>query len=108
MKEPSFIRHYSSKLNESGNIVFEEIGSCSISLAIRDIGTKSNMTMPLSVLEMDETTGKVKLEKANQEGNKGFVKHEPWLNVDRVEIAKEAGRRRKRRLLERQKCNGKK
>ena len=42
----------------------------------------------------------VKREKANQEGNNGLVKHESWLNADRVEIAKEARKCRVRRLLE--------
>ena len=51
--------------------------------------------------------GLVKREKANQEGNNGLVKHESWLNADRVEISKETRKRRVRRLLEKNNCNGK-
>ena len=58
--------------------------------------------MPPSLLEVDES-GKLKVVKNVNAEREGFVKHEPWLSVERVEKAKQASMRRKKRLRERAK-----
>ena len=62
----------------------------------------SSLVMPSSLLEVDES-GKLKVVKNVNAEREGFVKHEPWLSVERVEKAKQATLRRKKRLREREK-----
>jgi hypothetical protein len=52
--------------------------------------------MPTSILETDERTGQLKLEKeAESRGAKADVL--PWMKSDRVQTAKEASKRRDKR-----------
>jgi ribosomal protein L32 len=53
-----------------------------------------NVTMPSTILEIDQTTGQVKLQKLN-ETRGGDEK--PWNKVERVQKAKEASSRRSKR-----------
>jgi tRNA (guanine-N(7)-)-methyltransferase subunit TRM82 len=73
---------------------------CELSATLKKIG--SSIVMPSSLLEVDES-GKLKVMKNVNAEREGFVKHEPWLSVERVEKAKQATLRRKKRLRERDK-----
>merc|ERR1711976_579081 len=54
-------------------------------------------SMPKSLFEVDESSGKLKVTKKNVEESKGFVKHEPLLDRERVETYKAKAKRRKKR-----------
>jgi tRNA (guanine-N(7)-)-methyltransferase subunit TRM82 len=65
-------------------------------LAIRQVACSRNIVMPTSILETDERTGQLKLEKeAESRGAKADVL--PWMKSDRVQTAKEASKRRDKR-----------
>jgi len=80
--------------------------SCTIGKTIQNIGIQLNITMPYTLLEANESTGKVKLRKNIQEEKEGFVKYEPWLSVERVEKAKQRGLRSKKRKREKTRLLG--
>ena len=67
--------------------------------AIRKVASFRNIIMPTSIMETDERTGQLKLEKeAESRGAKADVM--PWMKSDRIQTAKEASKRRdKRRRL---------
>ena len=83
-----------------------DIGSNAIGEIIRNIGEKLKITMPYTLLEANESTGKVKLRKNIQGEKEGFVKYEPWLSVERVEKAKQRGLRHKKRKREKERLLG--
>jgi tRNA (guanine-N(7)-)-methyltransferase subunit TRM82 len=96
MKEPNYIVRY---CNHS-DVRFEEPSFCNLCDEIVKLGNEMQVTMPETLLELDKT-GKVKLVKNKLEDAEGFVKHEPWLNVERIDKAKERNRRHKKRKKER-------
>lgn len=128
-KEPTFIVHWKPVSNEGismstiddGKPVLAatvptspppmlttttEVESYSILQTIRNIGTQLKISMPHTLLETNESTGKVKLRKNIQEEKEGFVKYEPWLSVERVEKAKQRQLRNKKRKREKTRLLG--
>ncbi len=95
LKESTYMKRY-KKLDSKYTIM----DNCPISSAIQTLGQKLDIQMPESVLEVDETTGKIKIMKKVQDESAGFVKHQPWLRGERVQIKKDKRRRRKKRRME--------
>jgi len=100
MKEPTYMMHFSATKSGDADGTFSALNECKISSAVQNLGKSLNITMPASVLESDQATGKIKLMKNIQEEGRGFVKHEPWMRAERVEKKKEKARRRKKRKIE--------
>mmetsp|Transcript_9787 Transcript_9787/g.12332 ORF Transcript_9787/g.12332 Transcript_9787/m.12332 type:complete len:126 (-) Transcript_9787:8-385(-) len=94
--EPKIIKLFPG---EDGLYIFVED---QISVMLNDIVGSQCTTMPKSLLEKDETTGKLKLTKKVNEGTDNFTKSEPWLKRERVEIYKAGVHRRKQRKFEKQ------
>ena len=74
-----------------------------ISMSLGSKLNSSNVMMPMSILEVDVNTGKIKLEKQENKGKVGFVKNEPWMKRERIEVYKKGLQRRKQRKLEKDK-----
>jgi tRNA (guanine-N(7)-)-methyltransferase subunit TRM82 len=81
--EPDYMIEYSSETKQ-----FSTVQSLQALLVLDDV------TMPSTILEIDQTTGQVKLQKLN-ETRGGDEK--PWNKVERVQKAKEASSRRSKR-----------
>lgn len=95
-KESSYIARYKKTDSDSKFVLMED---CAIASAIQKVGQKFDITMPDSILEVDEVTGKIKVMKKIQDESEGFVKHQPWLRGERVQMKKDKARRRKKRKL---------
>ncbi len=94
--EPSLVR-----LCPGENRVYKSVED-QISVMLNGVVSCQHTTMPKSLLEKDENTGKLKLTKKVNEGTEGFTKSEPWLKRERVEIYKAGVQRRKQRKYEKQ------
>lgn len=98
---PDFILQYSPKKNGSGEVALNKRSSLFYS-ALECISDRKGITMPTTVLETDQN-GQLKLSKKDKE-KPGFHKHEPWNRIERVEKARNASsRRKKRKHMEREK-----
>lgn len=95
-KEPKYLSRFVK--NAEGNFVANE--ECKIISSVREAGDSNKIIMPEAIIETDEVTGTFKLSKNVHDARQNFVKHEPWLNKDRVEKQKGKERRRKKRRLE--------
>jgi len=99
MKEPQYMMRFI----ESANGKYSAFDECKISSAVQKAGESAEISMPTSILEKDEKTGKLKLTKNIREEGNNYVEHTPWLNGDRVEKKKDKGRRHKESRRKRQK-----
>ncbi len=98
VSEPKLIR---LKYSDNGFSVVEDQISSSLQAAIED---SQKIVMPKSLLEVDEN-GKLKLKKLENKANESFVKTEPWLRKERVEVYKQNVKRRKQRKFEKEKVS---
>lgn len=99
-KESIYIERFSQGENEDGSRSFSILNDCSIMVAIREVAKKVDIAMPSSILEVDEVTGKLKVTKKLREESEGYIKHEPWMRGERVQMKKDKAKRRKKRKLE--------
>lgn len=96
-REPNLIR-----LSVGKNGLFDIVED-QLSVAFEFIIKGVEVTMPMTLLETDKTTGKVKLSKKVNKGNEKFADNQPWLKRERVETYKKGVQRRKQRKLEKEK-----
>eukprot|EP00554_Chaetoceros_debilis_P007198 CAMPEP_0194073248 /NCGR_PEP_ID=MMETSP0149-20130528/748_1 /TAXON_ID=122233 /ORGANISM="Chaetoceros debilis, Strain MM31A-1" /LENGTH=510 /DNA_ID=CAMNT_0038753241 /DNA_START=71 /DNA_END=1603 /DNA_ORIENTATION=+ len=98
-KESSYVERFAQ---EDGNVpgFFSNIDDCKITAAIKEVAKEEDISMPSSILEVDEVTGKLKVTKKLRVGSEGYVKHEPWMRGERVQTKKDKAKRRKKRKLE--------
>lgn len=99
VREPKLIR---LKCKDNGFNVVEDQISMGLQAAIEH---SQKIAMPKSLLEVDENTGKLKLKKLENKANESFVKTEPWLRKERVEVYKQNVKRRKQRKFEKEKLS---
>jgi len=99
--DPEYLLEYKPE-----NEQFAVNASSSAVQALKQVATPSNIIMPTTIMEIDEKSGQIKLQKeAESRGAKAGVK--PWNKVERIQKAKEAGKRRgKRRRIKGQDDEG--
>jgi len=93
-KEPNYVMAYTVVSGEKDLFGLTDNESC---LALREIAEKDTISMPLSILESDPKSGKLKVLKEKEERGG----HTPWNDAHRLEIAKQANYRRQKRKRER-------
>mmetsp|Transcript_17031 Transcript_17031/g.20795 ORF Transcript_17031/g.20795 Transcript_17031/m.20795 type:complete len:494 (-) Transcript_17031:2133-3614(-) len=91
-REPEVIRFM------KGTKGFARVSDCKVSSSFNCVGRQFNL--PMSLMEVDENTGKLKLHK--KINDESLTKNEPWLKKERVEIYKASVNRRKKRKIERE------
>ena len=101
-RDPEYMLEYKQVENGHFTASIDTVSSPAVQ-ALHNEAISNNIRMPTSIMEIDEQSGRIKLEKQDEtRGFKGDSSALPWNKVERIQKAKEASSRRNKRRKQKQ------